>query len=345
MGPDSLIDRYGRAISYLRVSLTDRCNFRCTYCMPPEGVAVTPKATHLTADEIIRFARVAATLGIRRVRLTGGEPTLRSDLIAITSRLAAIDGITDLAMTTNGSRLATLSAPLKAAGLKRINVSLDSLNEATFRRMSLSNDFGRVMDGLLTAIAAGLAVKINVVVMKGLNDAEIPDFVAFALANPVAEVRFIEFMPLCGTGWKPEHVLTFDEVIPNLKRRFDLTPISGAPDDVAQSFLASDGKASGRIGFIPTISKPFCGACSRLRLAADGVIRPCLFATQGVPVRDLLRFEPDDTVLIEAIKRAVHEKPAGNEFAAAARTGTNMSQHIARPKDRNAHAAIRTIGG
>jgi len=210
---DALIDRHGRKIDSLRISLTERCNFRCLYCMPPEGVALQSSSKYLTPAEIERFSRIAVQQGVTKIRLTGGEPLLRPESIEIVERLAAISGLKDLALTTNGSRLKKMALPLKHAGLKRINVSLDSLDPIGFKKISYSDSYSDVMEGVLAALSEKFPVKLNMVVMKGINDHEVPEFIEFALNNPFEEVRFIEFMPLCGTGWKPKLVYAFDELL------------------------------------------------------------------------------------------------------------------------------------
>lgn len=340
-----LKDRHARVIDYLRISLTERCNFRCLYCMPPEGAPCKPSGDYLTADEITLFTEVACSLGVTRVRLTGGEPTLRGDIVDIVAKLSRVPGLNDLAMTTNGSKLKDLARPLVAAGLKRVNVSLDSLDPKTFARMALRETFDATMDGILAVLAQGIPVKVNTVVMRGMNDGEIPNFIEFALANPVEEVRFIEFMPLCGSGWKPEFVRPFPDLISSLTRNYAMERIVRAPGDVAQSYLIRKGGRTARIGFITTLSEPFCATCSRMRLTADGVLRPCLFSHEGTPMRDLLRGGASREELAGAIRDAVLNKPKGNGFAEARESGRKLSDDLAQSHDWSTNPSIRAIGG
>lgn len=340
-----LMDRHGRRVSYLRISLTEKCNFRCLYCMPPEGAACLPSSDYLSADEIARFATAACRMGIKRVRLTGGEPTLRAEIVDIVTKLARVPGLSDLAMTTNGSKLKNLALPLAQAGLKRINISLDSLNPATFARLSLRDEFDATRDGILAALSANLPVKINTVVMRGINDGEIEDFIEFAFANPLEEVRFIEFMPLCGTGWKPELVRPFPGIIAELKSKYGMERIAQPADDVAQSFLVRKNGKTARIGFITTLSEPFCGSCSRMRLTADGVLRPCLFSHQGTPMRGLLRGNAPEEELAAAIRRAVWDKSRGNGFYAANESGRSLDDYMTRQMGGEENPSIRAIGG
>lgn len=343
---DALIDRHGRKIDSLRISLTERCNFRCLYCMPPEGVTLQPALTYLTPAEIERFSRIAVQQGVTKIRLTGGEPLLRGEVVEIVERLSAISGLKDLALTTNGSRLQKMAAPLKRAGLKRINISLDSLDPMGFEKIARSASYGDVMQGLFAALSENFPVKLNMVVMRGINDHEVPAFIEFALNNPFEEVRFIEFMPLCGTGWKPKLVYPFDELIEKVAGCYRIEKINDDHGGVAKSFLVRRGEQSARIGLITTLSEPFCGQCSRIRLSADGQIRPCLFSHTGIAVGKLLRVEASDDEVAAAIVRAVWEKPKGNEFAHDKWSGVPLENSLSKlVVSHGQNPSIRNIGG
>lgn len=339
-----LVDSYNRVLKTLRVSLTERCNFRCLYCMPPEGAVLGSQESYLSVEELAHFVQVACDMGLRRVRLTGGEPLLRSDVVNIVARLAQISELDDLALTTNGSKLFDLAKPLRQAGLRRVNISLDSLDVATFRRIALRDDLSHVLSGIEASFKQGFPVKLNMVVMRGVNDHEIADFVELALTEPFEEVRFIEFMPLCGTGWKPELVYPFTHLIQILKDQFDIQPIVSS-GGVARSYAVKRGGRTGRIGLITTLSEPFCFSCSRMRLSADGILRPCLFSHDGVAVGPLLKNNADDDILRAAIGRAVRQKGKGNEFQEAHDEGRDINGFLIQSKGRSANPSIRAIGG
>jgi len=339
---DSLIDSYGRRVTYLRVSLTDRCNYRCLYCMPPEGAAVMPKDHILTDDAIVQFVRVAATLGVERIRLTGGEPLLRPGLVELVSRLAKIPGVKDLGLTTNGSRLTALAVPLREAGLTRINVSLDSLEADAFEAITGGGRLSSVMEGIDAAMNAGLPLKINVVVLRGMNEGELLDFARLALRRGV-QVRFIEFMPLCGTGWRPELVFPLTEVKAIMRAHFCAESM-GRGSDVADLMTISDGRRTGEVGFIATLSEPFCDTCSRIRLTADGKIRPCLFSREDFAVSELLKTDVPDEMIAERIRYAVTNKPRGNAYDDAMREG-GQADYSAYAGLETATPSIRSIGG
>jgi len=308
---DILVDSYGRRVSYLRISLTDLCNFRCVYCLPEEGVPVTPPSNYLTRDEIMRFVKIMGRLGVHRIRLTGGEPLLRDDVLDIVKSLKSIETVRDLSLTTNASHLGPLVQPLKEAGLDRINISLDSLDPERFKEITLTDFYYQVLDATFLALRAGFPVKLNMVVLKGISDTEIEEFAKMAYDFPL-DVRFLEFMPLCGTGWKPEWVLPIDHVRKVIHKRFELTEEKNREDDVAQNYLIHGGK--GKIGLIASLTESFCDACSRIRLSADGNIHPCLFSDKEVSVKELLRNKATDEAIIEAIRHAVSIKPKGNWF-------------------------------
>jgi cyclic pyranopterin phosphate synthase len=315
--------------------------------MPPEGVTLQSKSQYLTPVEIERFSRIAVREGITKIRLTGGEPLLRAEIIEIVERLAAISGLEDLALTTNGSHLKKMATSLKRAGLKRINVSLDSLDPIGFKKISLSDSYFDVMEGIWAALSEKFPTKLNMVVMRGVNDHEVPAFIEFALNNSFEEIRFIEFMPLCGTGWKPNLVFPFDELLESIAASYCIEKIhSDEASGVAKSFLVRRGVKSARIGLITTLSEPFCGQCSRIRLSADGQIRPCLFSHAGISIREILRSEASDAAVTSAIIKAIWEKPKGNEFARNKMEGVALEKTLSKLMPlRGDNPSIRNIGG
>ncbi len=309
-----LVDSFGRVATDLRVSLTDRCNLRCTYCMPPEGLDWLPKPDLLTAEEIIRLVRIGVErLGITEVRFTGGEPLLRRELPQIVAAAAALRPRPQLSLTTNGIGLARLAGVLAEAGLDRVNVSLDTLDREVFVRLAHRDRLRDVLDGLAAADEAGLTpVKVNAVLMRGINDAEAVPLLSYCLERGY-ELRFIEQMPLDAQhGWRREDMVTADEIIGLLKDAFDLTeddPASrgSAP---AELFLVNGGPA--RVGVIGSVTRPFCGTCDRVRLTADGQIRNCLFATEESDLRTALRSGASDDDLAARWTAAVARKKAGH---------------------------------
>jgi cyclic pyranopterin phosphate synthase len=305
-----LLDSFGRTLDYLRISVTDRCNFHCVYCDPGSDPSARPSRPILDVESFARVAAVAAGLGVRKVKLTGGEPLLYRDVVPVVEQLAAIPGVTDLSLTTNGSRLARLAESLYAAGLRRINLSLDSLRQERFARMTGGGDLDAALRAFEHARQLGFRVKINVVVLDGWNSDELDAFARFAAERDV-DVRFIEFMPLCGPGWSPGLFLSAAAMRDRLRRDHVLHPIES--DGVATRF-ATDG--GGRIGFIPTMSEPFCEGCRRLRLTAWGTLRPCLFSTREVDLAPLLAIGASDAVLGDAFLRAVAAKPERNAVLA-----------------------------
>ncbi|MFT5203294.1 MAG: cyclic pyranopterin phosphate synthase [Candidatus Aldehydirespiratoraceae bacterium] len=308
---EQLIDGFGRVHRDLRISVTDRCNFRCAYCMPEEGMQWQRREDLLTFEEIERVARIMVErYGVDGIRLTGGEPTVRAKLPLLVEKLAAL-GV-DLAMTTNGVTMPLLAADLKAAGLRRVNISLDSLRADRFEELTRRDELQRVLDGIDAAKAAGFdPVKINVVVMKGINDDEVLDFAHFGRDNDVV-VRFIEFMPLDADKiWNNDKVLTQDEILTTLRTEFELEPVerTSAP---ASRWRYTDG--GGEIGVVASVSQSFCDTCDRVRITADGQFRNCLFATDETDVRALLRDESDDDVIADALARSVASKWAGHQI-------------------------------
>jgi cyclic pyranopterin phosphate synthase len=309
-----LTDAYGRVATDLRVSLTDRCNLRCAYCMPPEGLDWLPTPEVLTGDEIIRLITIGVqTLGIREVRFTGGEPLLRRDLADIIAATAALDPRPDISLTTNGIGLDRRAAGLKAAGLDRINVSLDTVRPEVFRKLTRRDRLDDVLTGLAAAAAAGLTpVKVNAVLMRDLNDDEAPELLAYCLERGY-ELRFIEQMPLDAQhGWKRTEMVTSGEVLASLSAAFQLS------DDIersrgaapAETFLVNGGPA--RVGVIAAVTQPFCGACDRVRLTADGQIRNCLFARSESDLRSALRSGATDAEIADRWRAAVSSKLPGH---------------------------------
>lgn len=306
-----LIDSFGRKITYLRVSLTDACNFKCVYCVPPSGFSSMGNSSCLSRAEVVRFVRLAGTVGIQRVRLTGGEPLLRHDIVDIVRDIKKETSIQDVSITTNGSRLLPLLKPLKRAGLDRINVSLDSLDPARFKQVTLSNAYPQVMEAIHQALEMGFPMKLNMVALSGLTTEDIFKFVQLASDYPL-EVRFLEFMPLCGSGWKAELVYPIANIRAIIHDRFELEEEKNRQDQVAQTFRLVGGK--GTVGFIGSLTESFCNDCSRIRITADGKIRPCLFSDAEVAVGDLLRSQTSDEEILKALQEAVRIKPAGNQF-------------------------------
>lgn len=309
-----LVDSFGRIATDLRVSLTDRCNLRCTYCMPPEGLDWLPRAELLTDDEVVRLVTLAVTrLGVREVRYTGGEPLLRRGLVDIVARTARLEPRPAISITTNGIGLARQAAALRDAGLNRVNVSLDTLRPDTFKRLAHRDRLTDVLDGLAAARDAGLTpVKVNTVLMRGDNDGEAPELLAYCLARGY-ELRFIEQMPLDAQhGWTREGMITADEILEALRSRYTLTPDDPAArgSAPAQRFLVDGGPQ--RVGVIASVTRPFCAACDRVRLTADGQVRNCLFAREESDLRGALRAGAGDDELCEQWHGAVATKRAGH---------------------------------
>ncbi|CAM5578945.1 GTP 3',8-cyclase MoaA [Streptomyces abikoensis] len=309
-----LIDTYGRVATDLRVSLTDRCNLRCTYCMPEEGLQWLAKPDLLTDDEIVRLVRIAVTrLGITEVRFTGGEPLLRPGLVSLVERCAALRPRPRISLTTNGIGLARTAQALADAGLDRVNVSLDTLRPDIFQRLTRRKRHQDVLDGLAAARAAGLTpVKVNTVLMPGLNDDEAPGLLAWALEQGY-ELRFIEQMPLDAQhGWRRDGMITASDILASLSTRFALTPEDAGERGAApaERWLVDGGP--GRVGVIASVTRPFCGACDRTRLTADGQIRNCLFAREETDLRAALRSGATDEELAGRWERAMRGKKAGS---------------------------------
>jgi cyclic pyranopterin phosphate synthase len=306
-------DQFGRMARDLRVSVTDRCNLRCTYCMPAEGLPWLPKPEMLTDEELLRVVGVFVGLGVRQVRLTGGEPLLRRSLTAVVRGIAAMTPRPQIAMTTNGIGLDRLAGPLAEAGLDRVNVSLDTVDPSDFLSLTRRDRFGDVERGLKAAASAGLTpVKVNAVAMRGLNDRTVADVLQWCLDRGY-DLRFIEQMPLDAQhAWQREQMVTADEVRARLSERFTLTPM---PDDTrgsapAELFLVDGGPAT--VGIIASVSAPFCAACDRVRLTADGQVRNCLFAKGEVDLRGPLRDGATDDDLVALIQGEMWRKARGH---------------------------------
>ena len=320
-----LVDPFGRTIRDLRISVTDRCNFRCTYCMPAEGMVWLPKSDILTFEEIERLARVfVGRYGVDGIRLTGGEPTVRAHLSVLVEKLSRIvvpaDSPSplagrpiDLALTTNGATLVNCVDELRSAGLGRINISLDTLDRHRFEQMTRRDELDRVLAGIDAAVGAGFSsVKINAVVERGMNDDEILALADFGRAKGV-EVRFIEFMPLDAEGhWVNDKVVSQDEIVARIAEKHPLESVPARGAAPADRWRYLDG--AGTVGVIPSVTKPFCGDCDRVRLTADGQFRTCLFATSEFDLRAILRSGADDDALAAEIERAVGTKWAGHQI-------------------------------
>ena len=325
MSVRDLVDPFGRTIRDLRISVTDRCNFRCTYCMPAEGMVWLPKSDILTFEEIERLARIfVGRYGVDGIRLTGGEPTVRAHLSVLVEKLSRIvvpaDSPSplagrpiDLALTTNGATLVNCVDELRAAGLGRINISLDTLDRARFEHMTRRDELDRVLAGIDAAVGAGFSsVKINAVVERGVNDDEILTLADFGRAKGV-EVRFIEFMPLDAEGhWVNDKVVSQDEIVSRIAEKHPLESVPARGAAPADRWRYLDG--AGTVGVIPSVTKPFCGDCDRVRLTADGQFRTCLFATTEFDLRTLIRSGADDDGLAAEIERAVGTKWAGHQI-------------------------------
>jgi GTP 3',8-cyclase len=306
-----LVDRYGRVHDDLRISVTDRCNLRCVYCMPEEGLPFAPQNDLLSFDEIIRVAQVAHHLGVTALRITGGEPLVRKGLPSLVARLSEL-GFEDLAMTTNGTELERVAPELAAAGLRRVNVSCDSLNPERFAAIRRRGHLDVVLRAMDAAEEAGLTpLKVNVVLLRGQNDDEILDFAAFARATGRI-VRFIEFMPLDAQGnWDRDQLVPGREIFERITAVWPLQPVPGPTSAApAERFRFADGH--GEIGLISSVSEPFCGTCNRLRLTADGALRNCLFSDDERTVRDLLRHGGADADIALAFRKAVWDKFPGH---------------------------------
>ena len=305
---EPLRDSWGREIKSVRVSVTDKCNFRCTYCMPAEGLEWLRRDEILTFEEIARLVGVLARLGVDEVRLTGGEPLVRRDLPVLVGMLAGIDGVRDLSLTTNGVLLDRLAGPLVEAGLRRINVSLDSLSHVRFAEITRRDALDRVLTGLQEAERHPelRPIKINCVAIRGFTEEEVPALAELARRKPYV-VRFIEFMPLdADETWRQDEVLTGGEIRALIEEHWPLIEVPAKPSSTARRFRFADG--AGEIGFVNPVSEPFCSSCDRIRLTADGQLRTCLFSRREWDLKTPLRDGTSDDELVELIRWAVRHK-------------------------------------
>jgi len=305
-----LRDSFGRKVDYLRLSVTDRCDLRCVYCMPPEGIPLKPMSEILTYDELIRTVRVAVSLGVRKVRITGGEPLVRRDIVSFVRRVAKVPGVLDLSMTTNGTALPGMSVPLKEAGLSRVNVSLDTIRRDRYAEITRRDSLPRVLSGIGAAVRAGLSpVKINVVLLHGLLPAEVEDFLAMAREMPV-KVRFIERMPI---GCSPSEAFVSAEGIRD--RILSLPGVREARNGGSSAAVTYEVPGfRGKLGVISPVSRKFCNQCNRLRVTADGRLRSCLFGRETLDLRGVLRSGRGDGTVAEMLRAAVLAKPEGHDL-------------------------------
>jgi cyclic pyranopterin phosphate synthase len=320
-----LTDGFSRRINYLRVSLTDRCNYRCSYCMPEQGVVFRPRVELLTFEEIERLLTVFAGLGVRRVRLTGGEPTVRAGVVDLVARVAAVPGIEQVVMTSNGHRFPELARPLAEAGLQGVNISLDTLDPERFRQLTRRGDVDRVIAGIDAAIAAGLAVKLNAVALKGKNDGDLVALCEFAWGRGITP-RFIEHMPMSGGDiYSGDEQLSAQEIRAALSAHFGCQVVAEGAEGESHGparYWRMDAPPRGqamaqrRFGIISAMSEHFCDTCNRLRLSATGDLHPCLAYDDATSLRDILRAGGSDDDLRQAVLDALAGKRAGHEFQA-----------------------------
>jgi cyclic pyranopterin phosphate synthase len=315
---DPFVDSFGRTHNNLRISVTDRCNIRCFYCMPAENVQFMHRDKLLTYEEIERFVCAVAPCGVNKIRLTGGEPLVRKDLHKLVARIATVPGIEDIGITTNGILLAEQAQDLYDAGLRRLNISLDALSAEKFEQITRREGYERVREGIVAAQAVGFdPIKINAVAVRGITEEEIVPFGRFARETG-CEVRFIEYMPLdADCAWERDKVLFAHEIIETLSR--EIAPLVPSPDQdpraPASDFEFADGL--GRIGFIASVSQPFCLSCNRFRLTADGKMRNCLFSLEETDIRSLLRGGAGDAVIVAAVRASIAAKKEGHEINTA----------------------------
>jgi len=309
----SQTDRYGREINYLRISVTDRCNLRCAYCMPPEGIPLISHDDVLRYEEIARLAHLAHELGFAKFRVTGGEPLVRKGVASLVEKLETLGDDVDLSLTTNGVLLAEHASELKEAGLRRINISLDTLDREKFRRISRFDLFDAVMEGISRAIEVGFdPVKINVVMVRDVNDDEIADFVKLTEDQPLW-VRFIELMPFSRNNWRREDFISADEIRQRIETQFHLIEMTRSDDSAPSLDYQAEGH-KGYIGFIAPLSRRFCDLCNRLRLTADGHLVPCLHSEIEVDIRTPLRAGTSDDELKSILQKAIMAKPKGHKL-------------------------------
>jgi cyclic pyranopterin phosphate synthase len=319
-----LIDPFGRAVQYLRISVTDRCNLRCTYCMPEDGVPYEDRDEVLTFEEILRLVTLLSRHGLQKVRLTGGEPLVRRELTTLVREIAALPAITDLGLTTNGVLLERHAQDLWDAGLRRINISLDTLRPDRFARIARFAKFDDAAAGLAAAEAVGFSpIKLNMVVMRGVNDDELADMAALTLDHAY-DVRFLEYMPIGQVTpwqWKAQYVSN-DEVLDTLRQRFELSPIETAETSTSRVFQIPG--ARGRVGVINPISHKFCAGCNRLRLTANGALVPCLSDNYEYDLKTPLRAGASDSELLDHIRAALAHKPQQSDFEGRVERGGSL---------------------
>lgn len=313
---EPLVDRFGRVHRDLRISLTDRCSLRCTYCMPAEGVPWLAGSTVLSTEELVRVARVAVEQGVTEIRLTGGEPLLRPDVVDVVRRMTALEGPgghPEVSLTTNALRLPALAAPLRDAGLARVNISIDTLDRARFAQLTRRDRLHDTLAGIAAADSVGFApIKLNAVAMRGVNDDEVVDLVRFAVERGY-QMRFIEQMPLdAGHTWDRSAMVTQAEILASLRAAFELTEVPGRGSAPAELWYVDGGPAT--VGVIASVTAPFCGTCDRIRLTADGQLRSCLFARTETDLRTLLREGADDAALAAAIRACLAGKKPGHDI-------------------------------
>ncbi|CAJ0943533.1 unnamed protein product [Ranitomeya imitator] len=302
-----LTDSFGRQHSYLRISLTEKCNLRCQYCMPEEGVKLTPKSDLLSAPEILALAKLFVQEGVDKIRLTGGEPLIRPDVVDIIAQLKKLEGLKTIALTTNGTNLARLLPKLKDAGLDVLNISLDTLVPAKFEFIVRRKGFHKVVEGIHRAVELGYnPVKVNCVVMRGLNEDELLDFVALTEKQPL-EVRFIEYMPFDGNKWNFRKMVSYQEMLDTIRQKWpELEKVPTVLESTSKAYRVP--RFQGQIGFITSMSDHFCGSCNRLRITADGNLKVCLFGNSEVSLRDCLRSGASEEELVQIIGAAVGRK-------------------------------------
>ena len=299
-------DSFGRVHDYLRISLTDNCNFRCFYCMPEEEYDFTPASRLMQKDEIVALAKIFVAQGVKKIRLTGGEPLVRKDAAAIILALGKLP--VELVMTTNGTRIAEMLPVLKEAGIKTVNISLDTLQPDKFMLITRRDVFHQVRSNIELLLQEKFTVKVNVVVMKGLNDGEIRDFIEWTRHNSI-QVRFIEFMPFSGNKWTSNKMFSYQEILDEIGKEFSVLPVKGAPHDTAKGFMVPGHEGS--FAIISTMTAPFCSTCNRMRLTADGKLKNCLFSDGETDLLTALRNQEDVLPLIQASIRSKKKELGG----------------------------------
>lgn len=314
MSTRQLIDRYGRRIDYLRISVTDRCNLRCVYCVPEEGILLSRQEEILSYEEILRVSEIAISLGIKKIRITGGEPLVRKDIIYLIRSIAGLKGIKDFSITTNGILLSEFLPDLVNAGIRRINISLDSLDEEVYASITRGGELRKVLNGIDSALRADPSpVKINTVVVRGLNDMEVLDFAKMTLDMPLW-IRFIEFMPI-GNGifWSKDKFISGMEMKERCGELDRLCTVNTEGNGDVKYYRY--GNAKGMVGFVNPISEPFCNKCSKLRLTSDGKLKYCLFSSSEIDLKTKLRSGSSNEEIADLMRMAVYEKPARHHIA------------------------------